>query len=212
MAETFPAYSLTNLQLDPDLGITVARSEGGMIVTSRRADPSWTGQMTTRPLAADPINEHADFRAFLSRCADLNLSIDFVHPRHVVPRSYTIATWPLVTDCSLVSISDLNHIVVSGLTVGVQLKRGDRLSLQQTNVDSTVSIAHRWVAVDVTSASATAQAIEVTPRLPMGVFAASATVKFKNPPVRLRVIPGSWDDAEAGGPTAISFQVSEALR
>lgn len=207
MPVDMPSYGWQSIGVDPDLGINHARTEGGLIVTSRRSDPFWAGRMTTGPLGGTAgNNEHADFRAFLSRCADKHLRVDFVHPRHRTPSAYSAATWPMVGNGALVSLTDLRTIVVSGLTVGLVLKRGDRLSLGQGEL-----IAHRWLAADVTVTSALAQSIELTPRLPTGVFVAGATVTLKDPKMRLMIVPGSWDDEEAYEPTPIGFDVMESL-
>ncbi len=202
-----PAYAFESIGVSPELGISHARTEAGLVVTSRRAEPFWRGRMTTEPLAGTHgSNEHADFRAFLSRCVDLNLRVDFVHPRHRYPSAYTAATWPMADDATLAALTDRRNIVVTGLTVGMTLKRGDRLALSQGSL-----IAHRWLAADVVVASAIAQALELTPRLPLGVFEAGAAVALKDPIMRLMIVPGSWDDEEVGQPAPIGFEVMESL-
>ena len=207
MAVDMPDYAFQLVGVKPDLGINHARTEGGLVVTSRRADPFWAGRMTTDNLQGSAgNNQHAALRAFLSRCVDKNLRVDFIHPRHRYPSAYTAATWPMVGNGELVSLTDLRTIVVSGLTVGLVLKRGDRLSITQGEL-----IAHRWLAADLVVASAVTQSIELTPRLPTGVFAAAATVTLKDPKMRLMIVPGSWEDDEVGEPTPIGFEVMESL-
>jgi hypothetical protein len=206
MPVDMPAYAFTALSLAPDLGIGFARSQGGLLITSRSSDPYWKGTMTTGALEVSPINHHADFMAFLCRCVDLNMRVDFVHPRHRVPQAYTFSNWPMAGNASLVGVTNLRTIVVSDLTPGIVLKRGDRISLGQGNL-----LCHRWIAADVTVSSAISQTLELTPRLPMGVFASGASIVLKDPKMRVMIIPGSWQAAEAGGPTPISFDVSESF-
>jgi hypothetical protein len=207
MPVDMPDYAFAQLKLDPDLGIASARSEGGLIVTSRRGDPFWRGRMTTVPLEGDDgNNQHADMRAFLSRCVDLNLSVDFIHPRHRVPSAYTLATWPMAGDGAVVSVTDLRHIVVSGLDEDLVLRRGDRLSIVQGSV-----VVHRWIGAGVIVTSDTSQTVELTPRLPIGLVEAAATVLLKDPIMRLRVVPDSWDATEVPDQAPISFDVDEAL-
>ena len=202
------AYAFTEIGVDPDLGIDFARTEGGLVITSRSTDPYWSGPMTTRPLFAEgPRNEHADFRAFLSKCVDKHLRVDFVHPRHRLPRAYSDGTWPMVGNADLVSLTDLRTLVLSGLVAGMTLQSGDRLSIVQGDM-----VCHRWIAEDVTITSAIAQTLEVTPRLPIGVFAAGATVVLKDPMMRFMIVPGSWDDKEVPNAAPITFEVMEALR
>jgi len=203
-----PAYAFTEIEVDPDLGISSARSEGGLIVTSRRADPFWSGPMTTRPLSSQgERNEHADFRAFLSRCVDENLRVDFVHPVHRFPHAYTEATWPMAGNAELASVPNLRTVVLRDLVVGMALQRGDRLSIIQGDL-----VCHRWIAADLTVTSAISQAIPITPRLPIGVFAAGAVVLLKDPKMRFMIVAGSWSDKEVAAPTSITFEVEESLR
>ncbi|MFD1944741.1 hypothetical protein [Paradevosia shaoguanensis] len=208
MPINLPDYAFIQSGVDPDLGIASARSEGGLIITSRRADPFWAGPMTTRPLFAHgPRNEHADFRAFLSRCVDENLRVDFVHPRHRFPHAYDAASWPMAGNAELVSVPNLRTIVLRDLVEGMTLQRGDRLSIVQGDI-----VCHRWVAADLTVTSAITQVVEVTPRLPIGVVAAGATVLLKNPKMRFMIVPGTWDDKEVAEASPISFEIMEALR
>jgi len=207
MPVEMPAYAFSGISVHPELGVASARSEGGLIITSRKSDPYWRGRMTTvrlQPWGGD--NKYADMLAFLSRCVDLNLLVDIVHPRHRLPRAYSAATWPMVGNAELTNVTDLRHIVVSGLSMALLLKRGDRVSIVQDDL-----IAHRWIATDTTVSSILAQTLELTPRLPIGVFAAGAAVVLENPKLRVRIVPGSWDADEVSQPSAISFEVEEAL-
>lgn len=207
MPVNMPDYAFSNIAVSPELSINSERTEGGLIITSRRSDPYWTGPMTTRPLTGwRDDNEHADFRAFLTQCVDLNMRVDFVHPRHRVPAAYTIDNFPMAGNGALVSVTDLRTIVVSGLTNGLTLRRGDRLSIIQGNL-----IAHRWIAAPVVVSSAISQSLPLTPRLPIGVFVAGAVVALKDPKMRVMIVPGSWNGDEVGNPTPITFEVSESL-
>jgi len=210
MALTPPAYGWSSVDLGPDLGMSSVRSEGGIVVTSRRGDPFVTGKLTTRALKPD---QFADMQAFVVDACDRNERIDVVNPRYRLPRAYTDATWPLITDPAISAITDLYHLSLSGLQTGMTLKRGDRLCIVQENVGGGESVAYRWLAADVTVTSAIAQAVQITPRLPMGIFAVAATVKFKNPFARLAIVPGTIEAVITDDYlTSITFEVSEALR
>jgi len=208
MPENMPAYAFTDLDVTPALGTAFARSQGGLVVTSRNSDPYWRGTMTTQLLdvfGAD--NQHADFLAWLIRCCDLNMRVDFVHPRHTLPRSYRSGGWPMIGDGTLLDAPDLRTLTVADIPSGVQLRRGDRLAVYQGDI-----VVHRWVAVDTLVSSAISQAVPVTPRLPIGVLAPGAIVALKEPKMRFMIVPGSWDAAEVANPSSISFEVMEALR
>jgi len=108
--------------------------------------------------------------------------------------------------------TDLRSIAVAGLVVGMTLKRGDRLCLIQGSGDDEL-VCYRWLAADVTVASTIAQALLVAPRLPIGIFAEDAIVRFKDPFCRLAVVPGTLSNALSDDYlTTLAFEVEEALR
>jgi hypothetical protein len=209
MPTTFPpGIFVASDTLTPDLAINFARSEGVLIVTSRRSDPHWRGRITTPKLPswADD-NVRADFMAWLHWAVDLNMRVDFVHPKHRLPRHYTLDTWSMIGNATLESVPDLRTIVVSEVPVGTVLKRGDRLSINQGEI-----IVHRWIAEDVVTSSVLAQTIVLAPRLPIGVLVPGAAVVLKDPKMRFMIVPGSWDGEDRIEPAPVSFEVSESLR
>jgi len=203
MADPFPLAGFARIGLRIVSGIAYGRTEGGLILTGRKAAPYWAGPFTTDSL--DPA-VWSDLMGFLVDCVDRNLRVDFVHPRYLVPRSYTLTSWPLVTDPVLVSVTNPRTIVVSGLTVGMTLKRGDRLTLIQGELR-----CHRMIRADLVVASAISQSIALTPLLPTGVFAGGALVRFKNPPIRLAIVPGSFEAEEEYSQSPVTFEAEEAL-
>ena len=209
MAVDLPITGFSGIGALPALGINSQRSEGGLVITSRRADPYWSGRLTSGPLSSTGDNERASLIAWLYNTVELNLRVDWVHPRHRLPRAYTAATWPMVGNASLVDVPDLRTIVVSGLTDGLVLQRGDRLSIMQDDI-----IIHRWISADLVVSSAISQSIALTPRLPIGVLAPAAAVVLEDPKMRFMIVPESWRDSagESYGPSPISFDIQEALR
>jgi|GEM_PF-2536936 len=208
MPTTMPAYAFTDIDVLPALGISHARSQGGLVVTSRNSDPFWRGRMTTQPLGVfGGNNQHADFLAWMIWAADNNMRVDFVHPRHRLPGSYTADSWPMIGNASLISTPDQRTLRVSGVTEGIELRRGNRIAVYQSDL-----VVHRWVAADLTVTSEIAQNIPVTPRLPLGVLAPAATVALADPKMRFMIIPGSWDAAEVADASQISFEVMEAVQ
>ena len=208
MPINLPDYAFTSIDVDTDLGTKFARSEGGLIITSRRSDPFWAGPMTTQPLTGwHDDNQHAAFRAFLTDCVDRNMRVDFIHPRHRLPGAYSLDTWPMAGDARLVSVPNLRTILVADLVVGMILRQGDRISITQGDV-----VVHRWIASDTLVSSTLSQALPLTPRLPIGVLEADAVVVLKDPKMRFMIVPGSWKADEVANPTPITFEVSESLR
>ncbi|MBI4046575.1 MAG: hypothetical protein HY371_07135 [Devosia nanyangense] len=135
------------------------------------------------------------------------MRVDFVHPRHRFPHAYDAASWPMAGNAELVSVPNLRTIVLRDLVEGMTLQRGDRLSIVQGDL-----VGHRWIAADLVVGSAISQAIPVTPRLPIGVFAAGAVVMLKDPKMRFMIVPGSWDDREVPGAASVTCEIMEALR
>ncbi|MBN9335621.1 hypothetical protein [Devosia sp.] len=204
MAVAFPFSGFDRIGLRIRSGIAHKRDRGGLLLTQRTVEPYWAGPFTTGKLTPAAWS---NLVAFLSDCVDRNLRVDFVHPRHEVPRAYTLATWPLFADPVLVSVTHGREIVVSGLQVGMELKRGDRFTLMQGE-----QRCYRSLAADLVVASAISQAIPLTPRMPLGIFAAGALVRFKMPPVRLAVVADSFQDDEVYAPSSLTFEAEEALK
>jgi hypothetical protein len=203
MAEMFPV-AFSRILLKVSSGLAFGRDRDVLLLNARKHEPHWIGSFQTGDLDPD---EYADFSAFLTDLVDTNGRVDFVHPRFAVPRAYTQTTWPVAEDAELVAVTDLRHIVVSGLAVGTILKRGDRLTVIQGELR-----CYRSIAQDVVVSSAIAQTLRLSPRLPLGVFAAGAAVRFKLPPIRLAVVPDSYEPDETSRPSPISFDVMEALQ
>lgn len=206
MPVDLPIAAFSGIDVGVDLGIVTARSTGGLVIASRRHDAFWRGTWTTGIL---DWWERADFLAWLTWAADLNMRVDIVHPRHRYPRDYNETTWPMAGDGALVDTPDQRTLSVSGILAGVQLRRGDRVSVLQDDI-----VVHRWIAADTLVTSAISQNIPVTPLLPIGVLAPAAIVRLQNPPLRSVIVAGSWESSQAEeyGPTPISFEVMEALR
>lgn len=205
MAETFPNTGFFGtVGVAPNSGIAWARDEGGVNIFSRHRDSFWGGPVNTGLLEK---NEQRVWLAFLDRVTEWNLSVDFVHPWYRVPGAYEIGTLPWGGGAVVDEVTDLFTLEIQGLPVGLELGAGDRFSIVQGDM-----IVHRKIATDLVVASAISETITVTTRLPIGLIAPAATVSFLNPPMRLKVIPGSWQPTEANSPTGLTFTVAEAYR
>lgn len=203
MAETFPV-DFARIDLVPEPGRIYARERRGLIVQARGGvEPYWSGRLETGELEFD---EYADLYGALWDAVERNLRFDFVLPRFACPRAYTPATWPLVANPTIEAVTDLLTLSIAGLEVGMTLKRGDRFTIM-----SGALRCYRMVAADVTVSSATAQALPIRPRLPIGVFAPTDELKFIDPPVRLAVIADTIDMPEEYRPLPVSFEVMESL-
>lgn len=191
------------VRLLPYSGIATQRSRGGLLLTQRVVEPGWRGRFATDFLDPD---EHQHLATTIADIVDRNERIDFVHPLYVRPRAFLGAVWPLVADPLLVSVTHGREIVVSGLEAGMELRRGDRLTIMQGELR-----CYRSIQSDLVVSSTIAQALPITPRMPVGIFAAAAAVRFIDPVVRLAIVPDSYDIEETSKPSPISFEVEEAL-
>ena len=202
MAETW-AGNIKTTKLGIVSGITYGKEESGLIINGRHIEPYWMGTFTTPPLTEI---ERIQQLHLLDRYVDLSIRVDYVHPRYALPYNYTAATWPLVSDPQLHGITDLRHLTISGLQVGMTLPAGTRFTLVQDDLR-----CYRKVTSDVVVGSSVSQAIEVTPRIPPGIFAPGCSAVFKNPMVRMLVVPESWDASEDIEDEPLSWDMWESL-
>ncbi len=207
MAEllVLPTTSFEAVSLEPDHVVSTSRSRGGYLTEITVADPLWAGSLRTTPLNERQLRA---WEAFISDAVERKLAFDFVHPSKRYPVEYDATTMPFSGDAVITSLADLRSPAMSGLPVGFQLRRGDRLSFIQGDY-----ISYRMVRTGTLVASAVSQAIPITPRLPLGRFAVAAAVEFVSPPMRLRVVANSWKAPLVGGQaTRGSFEVFESPR
>lgn len=204
MALAFPSPYFHMIGLKPITGISFIRDSGGLNVTSRNSDAFWAGPMTTGQLE---LAEQRDWVGFLNLCVEENQRIDWVNPRYKVPFAYLNAVLPFSGTAVLVSLTDLKTIVVSGMSIGLELRRGDRLTFEQNGL-----VCHREIAQTLTVSSTTIQSLPISPRLPAGLFSAGAEVKVKDPKIRLQIVPDSFDPVDVTSPTGITFEAVEVYK
>lgn len=203
MAETFP-FQLRTTHLRLVSGLAFGREEGGLIVSSRHVEPYWSGTVVTPPLARD---DRIEALALLDDWVDMNRRVDIVHPLYRWPVGYDEQTWPMVGDATLDAVTDLRNIVVDGLTAGMTLRAGSRLCIVQGD-----SVCYRKIVTTVLSTTALSQSLNIGPRIPPGVFANGATVRFEDPFIRTMVVPDSWDASEDIEDEPLEIELMEALQ
>lgn len=202
MPTTIPAPIRTT-NLSPRSGKSYRLGEDGLVITSVYRDPVWQGEFVTPPLDAE---DRGELLAWLDDCVDRNLRVDYVHPLYKYPAGYKESTWPLVSDPTLSAVVNQRQITVAGLSDTLTLPKGTRLSIIQGN-----RVCYRRLAAAVAAPSSISETIEITPRIPLGVFAPSALVRFERPFVRMMVIPDSWDSTEDIEATPVAFSMVESL-
>lgn len=198
---TLPTTYFSALDLEPDHMVSIATDRGGYAHEITWGDPMWVGSMTTTKLSERELRQ---WEAFIADSTERKLPFDFVHPTKTLPIEYQ-AGLPFSGNMTVTSLADLTAPVLSGFTVGLQLRKGDRIAFIERNF-----VSHRMLRTDLLVSSATAQAVPIVPRLPLGVFTTAATATIKNPPMRLRVQSNTWQASlQAGDAPTGSFKVFE---
>jgi hypothetical protein len=101
----------------------------------------------------------------------------------------------LSDDGNLLSVTNGVTVGINGVTAGLIMKLGDRLSLTKGNYRSLHEV--------VTGATAAGGAITLTVDPPVPPYiTAGAVAKFKNPELNMRVLPGSFDIPDDHRPVA----------
>lgn len=187
----------------PKPNVAMQRSESGLVITSRFAQPVWTGSFTTPPLTR---SQRTGWLDWLDDCVDRNLRVDFVHPIYAYPQGYDSSSWSMVGNATLISVDDLRHITVSDLDSGLSIDAGSRLCIVQGT-----RVCYRKIREDIASPNPISQQITLSPRIPPGVFAAGAEVRLTNPYCRMMVVPESWDADEDIEDIPLTFEMMETL-
>lgn len=201
---SFPG-GLSALTFAPFFPTEEARDNAGNSWQTMDADPYWRGTASTTKLNAGLLQ---DWDGFMLAAMQDRLAIEFVDPLFRLPRAYRASGLPLGFGGigSIADLSDPATPVVSGLPVGLVLRRGDRLGVA-SGANKTCHV----VRADVTVASGTAQAISVVPPIMDNVFEAGDDVVLADPGIRLNIVPNSWSVPRRAMTLTIgSFDVVEA--
>ena len=201
---SFPG-ALSAIRLSPFLPTEEARDDAGNSWQTMDADPYWRGSASTTKLTAAMLQ---DWEAFMLGAMQDRLAIEFVDPLFRLPKNYRSSGLPLGFDGigSLADLTDPAAPVVSGLPLGLVLRRGDRLGVASGSNKSC-----HMVKADVTVASETAQTISVVPPILANVFEAGNDVVLVDPAIRLNIVPNSWSAPRQAMALPIgSFEVVEA--
>lgn len=200
----FPG-NLSLIELDPNWVKDEARDQGGNVWETEDADPFWTGRLSTTKLNHDRLQ---DWVGFVHTAVRDRLAIEFVDPVFYIPAAYRGVGLPGGWDGlgTLFDISNGLQPVFSGLPVGLQLRRGDRLSIFDTD-----NCRYHMVESNLVVASATEQMVPITPAGLPNVFEAGDSVSFLNPRVLLNIVPNSWRVTRTPRQEPVgTFQVEEA--
>lgn len=200
----FP-FGIAALDLQPQFSIETARSDGGFGWDVESADAFWRGSVTTGKLDHDRLQ---DWEGFIADAIDNRTVIDFVDPVYSRPGFYRETALPGSWDGSaaIVDLTNTRQPVLSGLPVGLVLRRGDRLSASEGAANS-----YHMVTKPLVVSSATEQAVDVSPLILPNVMAEDSAITFVDPVIKLMVEVNSWRaPRRARVQTVGSFSVYEA--
>ncbi|GAA2867497.1 hypothetical protein GGQ99_001284 [Aminobacter niigataensis] len=162
---------------------SVSRAGQRAVAFVEYADPFWRIEVETGPLVA----EHAPaFRAFLEEAGTGMETVLFAPKYLKVPQAYVgdEANPALSNTGSLVSVTDGFIIAVGSVTNGLDLRRGDLISLKSGDYRS----LHRVMVGAVASAGAISLTVE--PAIPEYIVP-GAEVKFRDLELNTRMLSGS---------------------
>lgn len=162
---------------------SAARSGQRAMAFVEFADPFWQIMVETSPLNAD---DAAAVQAFLDEAGAGTKTVLFAPTYMKVPQAYWADKGnPAVSNTgSLVSVTDGFSLSIGSVTNGLDLRRGDLISLKSGDYRS----MHRVIVGAVASSSAIALTVE--PAVP-GYIAPGAEVRFRDLELNTRILPGS---------------------
>ena len=201
---SFPA-GLSQIDFAPFLPMDGARSDAGDTWWTMDADAYWQGRASTTKLNPALLQ---NWEGFMLEAMLNQSSIEFVDPQLRIPAAYRGVGLPGGYDGVAVieDLSDPLIPVVSGMPVGLVLRRGDRIGA--------VSVGNKTchlLTANVTVVSNTAQALPVLPPILDNVFGAGDELHVLDPVIRLTVVPNSWSAPRRALSEPVgSFEVVEA--
>jgi len=180
--------------------VSVSRAGLRTISVVQYADPFWQIEMRTKPLKA---SELALVEAFRERVRNGFRTVLY-KPKHVcLPQAYwgNPSASALSNTGAVTAITDGFTVAFNSVDNGLVLMPGDLIGLEKDDYRS----LHRVV----TGGTAASNALSVTvePYVP-SYITTGALVRFKDPELNCRVVPGSFDIPDEQRPSA-SFTLVE---
>lgn len=162
---------------------SVGRSGQRAMAFVEFADPFWRVEVETGPLASEKA---AAVQAFLDEAGAGTKTVLFAPKYLKVPLAYVgDETNPALSNTgSLVSVTDGFTIAVGSVTNGLDLRRGDLISLKSGDYRS----LHRVMVGAIASAGSISLTVE--PAIPAYIVP-GAEVRFRDLELNMRMLPGS---------------------
>lgn len=173
--------------------VSTSRSGDRVVATVEYGDPFWTIDMVTVPLR--PARRLA-VEAFIDSCRGGLRTVLYTPKHSCLPKAYwgNPTATEIATDGELDAVSG-HDVTISNVTNGLVLTAGDLISM-------TTGDYHSLFRVEVGS-TASGGEIDVTLNMPVPSWiSVGASVRFKDPRMNMRLLPGSFSMADAGFPVA----------
>ncbi|PRD42136.1 hypothetical protein C5748_18485 [Phyllobacterium phragmitis] len=180
--------------------VSVSRYGKKAIAFVEYGDSFWTVDVETQPLYDFQL---AQVMAFISQVKKGNETVVFNPIDKTVPQAYwDDPTNPIPNDNgTLGPVTNGKTAVIQNISPGLILMPDDKISF--------ASGAYRQFVRVITGATAVSTQMTVTVDPPiMSYITSGATVKFKNPEMNTRMVPGSFQLGDEPLPT-VSFQLIE---
>ena len=189
----------------PRLNKPVSMSRYGERAISmiQNGDEWWTVDIETQPMYDEEL---AEFEGWLAQAQNgLETVVYTVLGKQSLPRAYWNNPGSAVPadNGSLTSVTDGKTLAIGSVTAGLIMTKGDLISLTTGDYHS----LHRVTANATAGATLT---LSVEPPVP-SYIATGSVVRFKNPVLNTRIVPGSTEVEDGSMPTA-KFQLIEVPR
>jgi hypothetical protein len=180
--------------------VKASRSGSRLTNYTQTEDPTWVADMATRPLYLD---EYSEIEAWWLSLREGLRAVLFRHPTQGYPKAHRENHAPADDPGNLVSVTDGNVLSVNSVDAGLVLSIGDRIGLERSG---------RYYIGRITevSGSGATRSITIEPPPFDTVAQAGAVVRFANPALVMRLVPGSYQAPGEGLFRTVSFQLRES--
>lgn len=180
--------------------VSASRASNRVVAMVEYADPQWQIPMTTTPLRA---SARLLVEAFRDACRGGLTTVHYKPKHQCLPRSlWGQPPSPLLANGTLSAKAGYNVTVAA--TTGLVLSPGDLVSFT-TGV-------HNWMARVVVGGTVAGGSVALTLNMPVPSYInAGAVVRFKDPIMNTRMLPGSFTMSDDFFPVA-SFTLVEVPR
>lgn len=200
MAIDLPAVRFAASYLQVVDAVSASRAGNRVVAMVEYADPQWQIAMTTTPLRA---SARLLIEAFRDACRGGLTTVHYQPKHQCLPRTlWGQPSSPLLANGTLSAKAGYNVTVAA--TTGLMLSPGDLVSFS-TGV-------HNWMARVVTGGTVAGGSVSLTLNMPVPSYIAiGAVVRFKDPIMNTRMLPGSFTMSDEFFPVA-SFTLVEVPR